>query len=71
MYITDFLHSSEASTPDNGNQGEVPIPLSIDENDNVVYVMHERRRYVGGWSVVLERFWLQMHGLQFKHYGLT
>jgi hypothetical protein len=56
MYITDFLHSSEASTPDNGNKGEVPIPLSVDENDNVVYVMHERRRYVGGWSLVLERF---------------
>ncbi len=51
-----FLHSSEASKPDNGNNGEVPIPLSIDENDNVVYVMHERRRFVGSWSVVLERF---------------
>ena len=56
MCITDFIHSSEASTPDNGNKGEVPIHFSIDENDNVVYVMHERRRYVDGWSVILERF---------------
>ena len=56
MHIHDFLHSSEASYPDNANKGEVQVPINVDEDDNVVFVMHERRRHVGGWNLVLERF---------------